>query len=258
MRGEDDGGNAGGCLPVFLRLPGLRRGPAPEARGLLRLVFLGDGALSSRPAGDRLLRMTLSQRINLALKPVPAWPLYIIGVLPPAWFLWLGLTGGLGIEPIAELEHRLGKLALQVFIATLAVTPLRTWTGVNLVKFRRAAGLLVFFYVSLHLLVWLVLDVQALSRIWADILKRPYITVGMLAFALLIPVAATSNNLSIRKLGPKRWKRLHWLTYPAAALGALHFVMLAKGFRIEPLVYLTLVLLLLATRVGLPLKRRVA
>lgn len=194
----------------------------------------------------------------MALRPVPAWPLYIVGALPPFWFLWLGLTGGLGVEPIKELEHRLGELALQTFIVTMSVTPLRTWTGVNLIKFRRAIGLLVFFYVALHLLVWLVLDVQALDRIWADIVKRPYITVGMLGFLFLIPVAATSNNISIRKLGPKRWKQVHWLTYPAIVLAALHFVMLAKGFRIEPLVYLGLALALLAMRVRLPMKRSVA
>ena len=202
--------------------------------------------------------MTSAQRINRALSRVPAWPLYIIGVLPPAWFLWLGLTGGLGVEPIKALEHRLGELALQVFIATLAISPLRDWTGVNLVKFRRAVGLLAFFYICLHLLVWLVLDVQILSQIWADIVKRPYITIGMLAFVLMIPLAVTSNNLSVRKLGPKRWKRLHRLTYAAGILGAVHFVMLAKGFQIEPLVYLGLMLFLVAARVGPPLKRAVA
>ncbi|MEQ9038366.1 MAG: protein-methionine-sulfoxide reductase heme-binding subunit MsrQ [Silicimonas sp.] len=202
--------------------------------------------------------MTFAQRINVVLSRVPAWPLYIVGVLPPAWFLWLGLTGGLGVEPINELEHRLGELALQTFIVTLAVTPLREWLGVNLVRYRRALGLLTFFYVFLHLLVWLVLDVRIPGQIWTDILKRPYITIGMLAFVLLIPLAATSNNLSIRKLGPKRWKQLHRLGYVAAILGAVHFVMVAKGFQIEPLVYLGIVAGLLAARVRRPLKRAVA
>lgn len=202
--------------------------------------------------------MTFAQRINVVLSRVPAWPLYILGALPPAWFLWLGLTGGLGVEPINELEHRLGELALQTFIVTLAVTPLREWLGVNLVRYRRALGLLTFFYVFLHLLVWLVLDVRIPGQIWTDILKRPYITIGMLAFVLLIPLAATSNNLSIRKLGPKRWKQLHRLGYVAAILGAVHFVMVAKGFQIEPLVYLGIVTGLLAARVRRPLKRAVA
>lgn len=200
--------------------------------------------------------MTLSQRINLGLKKVPTWPLYIVGALPPVWFLWLGLNGSLGVDPVKAIEHRLGELALQVLIATLAVTPLRTFAGVNLIKFRRALGLIAFYYVTCHLLVWLILDVQILSQIWADILKRPYITIGMLAFTLLTPLAVTSNNLSIRKLGPKRWKRLHQLGYAATLLGALHFTMLVKGFQIEPLIYIGLVILLLAMRLPMPSLRR--
>ena len=202
--------------------------------------------------------MTPAQRVNVTLSKVPAWPLYIVGAVPPLWFLWLGMTGGLGAEPIKALEHRLGELALQMLIASLAVTPLRKLTGINLVKFRRAIGVLTFAYVSCHFLVWLVLDVQILSKIWADIVKRPYITIGFTAFILMIPVAVTSNNLSVRKLGPKRWKRIHQLTYACAVLGGLHFVMLAKGFQLEPLIYMAAILALLATRMSWPLKRAVA
>lgn len=168
------------------------------------------------------------------------------------------MSGGLGAEPIKSLEQELGRLALQVMIVVLAVTPIRNWFGVNLVKFRRALGLLTFFYVLLHLLVWLVLDVQILSQIWADIIKRPYITIGMLGFALMIPLAVTSNNLSIRKMGPKSWRRLHQATYVTAILGAVHFVMLSKGFQFEPLIYLGIILVLVASRFKLPLKRAVA
>lgn len=196
--------------------------------------------------------MTALQRINTTLGRVPPWALYIVSVIPPAWLLYLGLTGGLGVEPIKELEHELGKLALQLFLVTLAVRPLRDWTGVNLLKQRRALGLVTFFYVFLHLLVWLALDVGIWSEIWADIVKRPYITVGMAAFVLMIPLAVTSNNLSLRRMGPKRWRGWHKLTYPAAFLGALHYVMLAKGFQIEPLVYLAITLLLLVLRFRLP------
>ena len=145
--------------------------------------------------------MTPVQRFNRALSRVPAWPLYILSLVAPIWLLWQGQTGGLGPEPIKALEHELGELALKLLILVLAITPLRNATGINLVKFRRALGLIAFFYVALHLLVWLVLDVAILSQIWADILKRPYITVGMVGFLLLIPAAVTSNNRSIRKLG---------------------------------------------------------
>lgn len=196
--------------------------------------------------------------INTALRRVPTWPVYVIGALVPVWYFWLGLTGGLGAEPIKELEHRLGLLALQTLIATLAVTPLRRFTGVALIRFRRALGLLTFYYVTCHLLVWLVLDVQLLGQIWKDIVKRPYITIGMAAFVLLVPLAVTSGNWAIRRLGPARWRRLHQLSYVAAILGGVHFVMLSKGFQIEPLVYLGAILGLLALRIELPRRRAAA
>lgn len=191
------------------------------------------------------------QAINQTLRRIPVWAVYLMGALPAPWLFYLGLTGGLGIEPIEALEHRYGELALQLLIAGLAITSLRRFVGLNLMKFRRAIGVLTFVYVSLHLLVWLVLDVQFPSQIWADILKRPYITVGMGAFLLLLPLTATSNNWSVRRLGP-RWRRLHWLVYPAALLGGLHYVMLAKGFQIEPLIYLAAIVILLALRLPIP------
>lgn len=197
-------------------------------------------------------------RVNKGLRRVPAWLLYVVLPLPAFWFLYLGLTGGLGAEPIKALEHELGEFALQLLIVGLAVTPLRRHMGLNLIKFRRAIGLMAFLYVFLHLLSWLVLDVQVLSQIWADILKRPYITVGMAGFALLVPLAITSNNWSVRKLGP-RWRTLHKLTYGAVLLGAVHFLMLVKGFQLEPLVYLCVIVALLALRIEpAKLRRRFA
>ncbi|WP_212523070.1 protein-methionine-sulfoxide reductase heme-binding subunit MsrQ [Actibacterium sp. MT2.3-13A] len=197
--------------------------------------------------------MALAEAINRALRPLPAWPLYLVGLLPAVWFFWLGLTGGLGPEPIKALEHRLGELALQLLLAGLAVTPLRRHFGVSLIRYRRAIGLLAFCYVTLHLAVWLFLDIGIWSQIWADILKRPYITIGMAGFALLVPLAATSNNWSVRRLGPA-WRRLHRLTYAAVLLGALHYVMLVKGWQIAPLLYLAAALGLLALR--LPRRQR--
>jgi sulfoxide reductase heme-binding subunit YedZ len=201
-----------------------------------------------------MLRMTgVAEALNGMARRVPPWALYLIGPLPAAWFFWLGLTGALGPEPIKALEHRLGELALQLLLAGLAVTPLRRHFGVNLIRLRRAVGLLAFFYVTLHLLVWLLLDIGIWSQILADILKRPYITIGMAGYALLIPLAVTSNNWSVRRLGPA-WRRLHRLTYAAVLLGAVHYVMLVKGWQIEPLLYLCAALGLLLLR--LPLQRR--
>lgn len=193
--------------------------------------------------------MAIAQQINSGLRDLPTWPIYIVGGLPAFWYLYLGLTGGLGVEPIKGLEHALGLFGLKLFVAVLAIGPLRDLTGINLARFRRAMGLLVFYYVALHLLVWLVLDVQNPARIWADIVKRPYITVGMAGFVLLIPLALTSNNWSLRKLGPVKWKWWHQLTYPAAILAALHYVMLVKSWQLTPLVYLATILLLLVLRI---------
>ncbi len=194
------------------------------------------------------------QTVNQTLRRIPVWLIYLLGVLPAPWLLYLGATGGLGVEPIEALEHELGDLALKLLILGLAVTPLRRYVGLNLIKFRRAIGVLTFFYVTLHLLVWLVLDVQVLGQIWADIIKRPYITVGMAAFLLMLVPAVTSNDWSVRRLGP-RWRKVHRLIYPAAILGGLHYVMQAKGFQIEPLVYLGLILGLLILRLPFPGRR---
>ena len=191
-------------------------------------------------------------RLNTVARRVPTWVVYIVGLLPIPWLLFQAQTGGLGAEPIKALEKELGLLALQLLIAGLAITPARRYLRLNLIKFRRALGLLAFIYVSLHLLVWLVLDVGILSQIWADILKRPYITIGMAGFACLVPLAATSNNFSIRKLGAT-WRKLHRLTYLAAMLAGVHFIWLVKGFQIEPLLYMAAILALLVLR--LPKRR---
>ncbi|WP_299620015.1 protein-methionine-sulfoxide reductase heme-binding subunit MsrQ [uncultured Tateyamaria sp.] len=193
--------------------------------------------------------------INRSARKVPTWVVYIVCLIPVPYLLYLGMTGGLGREPIKALEHELGEIALQLLVVGLCITPLRRFLGLNLIKFRRTLGVLVFSYVVLHLLVWAVLDVQALDRVWADIIKRPYITIGMAAFLLMIPLAMTSNNRSVRKLGVM-WRKLHLLTYPVAILSAVHFIWLSRGFQLEPLVYLGLILGLLALRV--PTLRRKA
>jgi methionine sulfoxide reductase heme-binding subunit len=195
----------------------------------------------------RLTLQSLTDRANLALRRLPVWLVYCVGVLPAPWFFYLGLTGGLGVEPIKALEHKYGELALQLVVAALAVSPFRKFTGLNLLRFRRAIGLLSFFFVCCHLLVWLILDVQDLGRIWADIVKRPYITVGMAGFLFMIPLAVTSNDLSVRRLGPS-WKQVQKLVFVVSVLGALHFVMLAKGFQLEPLLYMAIILALLTLR----------
>ncbi|EYD73403.1 protein-methionine-sulfoxide reductase heme-binding subunit MsrQ [Limimaricola hongkongensis] len=192
--------------------------------------------------------LTAAQKINGVLRRVPAWPLYALGAAWAAFLFWQALTGRLGVEPINALEREYGDTAIKLLVTGLAVTPLLKYTRVSLMRFRRAIGLLTFFFVLAHFSVWALLDVQSFGRVWADILKRPYVTVGMIAFVGLIPLALTSNNWSVRRLG-RNWRRLHQLVYGIAILGAVHYIWLAKGFQIEPLVYLGLILGLLATRI---------
>ena len=198
----------------------------------------------------------LVDHFNTLVRRVPTAALYILCALPGPWLFYLGVTGGLGAEPIKALERELGEIALQLVVAGLAITPMRRYLGLNLLKFRRALGLMAFSYVALHLAVWLFLDVQIVAQIWADIIKRPYVTIGMVGFLLMIPLAVTSNTYSVRKLGSK-WRQLHKLTYGAAILGAVHFIWLSKGFQLEPLIYLAVIMGLLALRIR-PQRRKQA
>jgi methionine sulfoxide reductase heme-binding subunit len=186
--------------------------------------------------------------INQTARRLPTWPVYLLGVLPFAWLFWLALNNHLGADPAKALERQLGEYALKFLVAGLCVTPLR-WVGVNLIKFRRAIGLLAFFYVTLHLLTWTVLD-KGLRwpEIIADLYKRPYIIVGMIGFTVMVPLALTSFNRAIRAIGPVAWRRLHMLTYVAATAGAVHYIMLKKTWATEPLVYLGLIACLLVAR----------
>ncbi|MFY0615827.1 MAG: protein-methionine-sulfoxide reductase heme-binding subunit MsrQ [Shimia sp.] len=186
-------------------------------------------------------------RLNTLLRKLPNWLLYLLGAAYPAWLLYAGFTGGLGVDPVKAMEHALGKAGLQILVAVLLITPLRRFTKINLLSWRRALGVIAFFYIVLHLLVWMVLDVQILSQVWADIVKRPYIIVGMASLLILLPLALTSNNWSIRKLGP-RWRVLHKATYLAVLLGGIHYIMQVKGFQYEPYVYLGVIIILLALR----------
>lgn len=193
--------------------------------------------------------MGLADAINGALRRVPVGPLYVLGFAPAAWYFWLALQNRLGADPVKALEHESGLLALQLLIVALAVTPLRNLTGVNLLRFRRWLGLMAFYYAALHLTVWLVLDRQLdWPRIVEDLTKRPYVILGMAALTLLVPLALTSNNATIRRLGALRWRSLHRLAYPATALAATHFVWLVKAWPPEPLIYATIVAALLAYR----------
>ncbi|MDR6430320.1 protein-methionine-sulfoxide reductase heme-binding subunit MsrQ [Brucella pseudogrignonensis] len=180
------------------------------------------------------------------------WGLYVLGLIPAVWTFYLAATDQLGADPIKSFEHTLGLWALRFLILTLLVTPIRDGTGISLLRYRRALGLLAFYYVLMHFTVYMVLD-QALniSSVIADIVKRPFITIGMISLVLLVPLALTSNNWSIRKLG-RRWVTLHKLVYIAIAGGAIHFLMSVKSWPAEPVIYAGIVTMLLLWRVARP------
>lgn len=185
--------------------------------------------------------------VNRSVRAIPNWVLYVVGAVPVIWLYALGFQNALGADPVDAIERNLGLWALWLLIAGLCITPIQRLTPLRLIKLRRPIGVVAFFYVLVHFLTWLVLDVQIPSQIVADIIKRPYVTVGMVALLFLLPLAVTSNNWSIRKLGA-RWRTVHKLVYPAVLLAGLHMVMQAKGFQLEPLVYLAAIAFLVAMR----------
>jgi len=162
-----------------------------------------------------------------------------------------GLAGlSLGANPIEELIHRLGKWGLNFLLITLSVTPLRKWTGLNwLIRFRRMLGLFAFFYLLMHFLTYAGLDQRFdIPVIVEDIVERPYITIGISALLLLLPLAITSTNGMMRRLG-RRWQKLHRLVYVIAGLGVWHFYWQVKKDILEPSIYITILAILLGYRV---------
>ncbi|KGM54354.1 sulfite oxidase [Lysobacter daejeonensis GH1-9] len=193
-----------------------------------------------------------SSRANLALKAM----VHALALTPAAILAmqireeFLTGSGALGADPVAEIEHRLGLWALRLLMLTLAITPLRQLTGQTvLLRFRRMLGLYTFVYATLHLTAYLVLDLRGYwTQIFEEIAKRPYITVGFLAWLLLLPLAATSTQAAIRRLG-RHWARLHKAIYAIGILAVLHFWWLVKSDIREPLLYAVILATLLGWRV---------
>ena len=188
-----------------------------------------------------------------------AWAggLWLLALTPAVVLLARALGNRLGANPVEELTLELGQWALRFLLLTLAATPVRRLAGwAVLLRHRRLLGLTAASYALMHLLVYAVLDQGLLwSQIVEDILKRPFITVGMAAFVLLLPLAATSFDAAIRRLGARRWQALHRLVYLATGLAALHFWWKVKADTAEPAIYLAVFVLLLAARFVAPRHR---
>lgn len=180
-----------------------------------------------------------------------ATPLVWAAALGPlAWLGWLAFSGGLGANPIESLQHRTGHYALRLLAASLAITPLRVLTRWGwLVPHRRTLGLAAFGWAVTHLLVYVGLDLALdFSQFLEDVVKRRYITVGMLAIALLTPLAVTSTHGWIKRLGGARWNRLHRLVYPAMIAAVAHYLWAVKKDITLPVLYFVIVAVLLGTR----------
>ena len=177
---------------------------------------------------------------------------FVVCLGPAAWLVWRGIHQDLTADPIKYITHFTGDWTLRFLVITLAITPLRKILHVpQLIRFRRMFGLFAFFYAFLHFSTWIGLD-QTFNwtAMWADVMKRPFITVGFTGFVLLIPLALTSTAGWIRRLGGKRWQMLHRLIYATAVLGVIHFYWSVKSDVRKPLEYAFLVGVLLAWRIG--------
>jgi sulfoxide reductase heme-binding subunit YedZ len=190
------------------------------------------------------------------------WPAVVTGSAVPLVAIVVGLfRGTLGANPVAEALNQLGLLALIFLVASLACSPLKVLTGWTWpIRLRKTLGLFAFLYASLHLMTYVGIDqLMDLRAVAKDILKRPFISIGLLAFLLLVPLAITSTARMLKRLGFARWKRLHRLAYVAAALGAVHFFLRVKKDVSEPAIYaVTLGVLFLVRAADYVKKRRAA
>ena len=177
---------------------------------------------------------------------------FLLCLIPLAALGWDALHGGLTANPIEYITHATGDWTLRFIVITLAITPLRKLLGLlDLIRFRRMLGLFAFFYGCLHFTTYIWLDkFFDLRDMWKDIAKRPFITVGFLAFVLMIPLALTSTAGMIRRLGGKNWQRLHRLIYITAIAGVIHYYWLVKSAVIRPLTYGAIVAILLLWRLA--------
>jgi sulfoxide reductase heme-binding subunit YedZ len=209
----------------------------------------GEGRRGGPPAGEGKTRPAETRhRFRAPRIKAPQWlkyPVVGLSLLPAAWVgfaLWSDLTRNtrlLGANPVKEMEHFMGEWNIRFLVLTLMISPLIKVTGWGwLIRYRRIFGLLAFLYIFLHLTIYFVLDVELSAALLVeDVAERLYITLGMIGFLLLVPLAITSTKGWIKRLGNKRWNALHWLIFPAVVLGMVHYYMAVKRDIREPLVY---------------------
>ncbi len=177
--------------------------------------------------------------------------LFILILFPSLLWAYQFVTGNLGVNPIEKLMDELGLMALRLIIITLMITTLSNIKPLkSIVVLRRMIGLFAFYYVCLHFSTYIVLDhFLDIQFIVQDIIKRPFITFGFISFLFLIPLASTSTNNMIKRLGFKLWKKIHYLIYPVAILASMHFYVLVRADKTEPVIYMGIIILLLLHRI---------
>ena len=190
--------------------------------------------------------MFSTKNLNL-VKPI----FFLLILFPSLLWIYQFITGNLGVNPIERIMDEFGLMALRLIILTLIITTLANLKILkSIVVYRRMIGLFAFYYVSLHFSTYIFLDhFLDITFIIKDIIKRPFITFGFISFLCLIPLAFTSTNNSLRKLGFKLWKKIHYLIYPAAILSSFHFYMLVRADKTEPMIYMGIIIILLLQRI---------
>ena len=191
---------------------------------------------------------SLFDLVRASVRRLRSWHIYLSLLVPLLFLTYDLLSGRLGVDPMRAIEKSLGVTAIYILILTLCITPFSVLTGINLIRFRRAFGLMSFFYIILHFSTWLLLDMQLRwVEIAESLTRKPFIVFGMMGFLLLIPLAATSNNYSMKRLG-KYWQKLHKLIYVAIILGGIHYLMMEKTLQNDAIITFIIIIALISLR----------
>ena len=191
---------------------------------------------------------SLFDLVRASVRRLRSWHIYVSLLVPLLFLTYDLLSGRLGVDPMRASEKSLGVTAIYILILTLCITPFSVLTGINFIRFRRAFGLMSFFYIILHFSTWLLLDMQLRwVEIAESLTRKPFIVFGMMGFLLLIPLAATSNNYSMKRLG-KYWQKLHKLIYVAIILGGIHYLMMEKTLQNDAIITFIIIIALISLR----------
>ena len=189
-------------------------------------------------------------KLNTLFRSAPVSLVYFILLIPIPFYFLLGIINKLGPDPLRFLEHKYGELGLIFLLITLSISPLLRYGFINLIKFRRCIGLVAFYYIVSHICVYFFLDIGlSLDILISDLKKRYYIIAGFFAFITLIPLALTSNNIAVRKLNIRTWRKIHSFIYIAIILSIFHFILMSKTWTTELYFYTAITSIILFLKI---------